>query len=325
MRQTKLFVFLVIAGLLASTVPLSAQAWAGRGRLQGEIRDEQGKPIEGAKITLRKGTERVDPKADGPKPLTTNKNGKWQTLGLAQGAWGILIEKDGYMPSEGQVQVNEFAVAQPINIVLKPIPKEVMQQAEQASGNAQAKAAFEQGNADLQAGRYAQARTNFEKGLSLLEQKDPAIQVSVLRAIADSYSREGNTEKAIESLKKALEIDPNDAASLQVIATVLVNSGREKEAEAYIARLPEGTKIDPNSMLNVGIKLYNEKDFNGAVERFDRVVQENPELATAYYYRGLAYLALNKTAEAKADFQKLLDLEPNHPNAADAREFIKSL
>lgn len=326
MRQTKLFVFfLVIAGLLVGTGSLSAQAWAGRGRLQGEIRDEQGKPIEGAKITLRKGTERVDPKAEGPKPLNTNKHGKWSVLGLAQGSWGILIEKEGYMPSEGQVQVNEFAVAQPLNITLKEIPKEVIQQAQQASGNAQAKAAFEKGNADLQGGRFAEARASFEKGLSLLEEKDPAIHVSVLRAIADSYNREGNTEKAIESLKRALEIDPNDVPSLQVLATVLVNSGQEKEAEIYIARLPEGTKIDPNSMLNVGIKLYNDKDFNGAIERFDRVVKENPDLATAYYYRGLAYLALNKTEEAKADFQKLVDLEPNHPNAADAREFIKSL
>ena len=101
--------------------------------------------------------------------------------------------------------------------------------------------------------------------------------------------------------------------------------GKEKEAEVYIARLPEGTKIDPNSMLNVGIKLYNDKDLNGALERFDRVVKENPTLANAYYYRGLTYLGLNKAAEAKADFQKALELEPNGPNADEIREYIKEL
>lgn len=326
MRQTKLFLFLlVVAGLLASTGSLSAQAWAGRGRVQGEIRDEQGKPIEGARITLRRGTERVDPKADGPKPITTNKNGKFSMLGLVQGAWGILIEKEGFMPSEGQIQVNEYAVAQPINIVLKVVPKEVQQQAAAASGNAKAKAAFEKGNADLQAGRYADARVSFEQGLSFLEQKDPAVEVSVLRAIADTYNKEGKVDQAIESLKRALQIAPDDAASLQIISTLLVNQGKEKEAEAYMARLPEGTKIDPNSMLNVGIKLYNDKDLNGALERFNRVVQDNPELATGYYYRGLTYLGLNKTAEAKADFQKALELEPNHPNADEIREYLKEL
>src|SRR4029078_12486961 len=108
-------------------------------------RDEQRNPVEGATITLRKGTDRVDTKADGPKPLLTDKNGKWSILGLAGGPWGILIEKQGYVPSEGQVKVDEFAIAQPLNIVLKVIPKEAIEQAqrqaEAESGLGQAKSA----------------------------------------------------------------------------------------------------------------------------------------------------------------------------------------
>jgi len=325
MRQTKLFVFLVIAGLLASTVPLSAQAWAGRGRLQGEVRDEQGKPIEGAKITLRNGTERVDPKAEGPKPITTNKNGKWSTLGLAQGAWGILIEKDGYMPSEGQVQVNEFAVAQPINVTLKAPPKEVMQKAAEASGNAKAKVAIEQGNALLAQNKFAEARAQYEQALSLLEVDDPVLKSSIQRTVARTWFEEGKTDQAIDTLKRSLELKPDDVETLQLLSTLLISAGREKEAEAYVAKLPAGTKLDPNSLLNLGIKLYNEKDLDGALSKFDQVVKDNPNLATAYYYRGLTYLGLNKTAEAKADFQKLLELEPNHPNAEEVREYIKAL
>jgi outer membrane protein assembly factor BamD (BamD/ComL family) len=45
----------------------------------------------------------------------------------------------------------------------------------------------------------------------------------------------------------------------------------------------------------------------------------------AYYFRGLVYLNLSKNAEAKADFQKLLELDPKSQYADDAREFIKSL
>ena len=51
----------------------------------------------------------------------------------------------------------------------------------------------------------------------------------------------------------------------------------------------------------------------------------NPSLADAYYYRGRAYLASGKSAEAKADFQKLLELDPKHSNADEAREFLKSM
>lgn len=325
MRQRQLFLFFVMVALLTAALPLSAQSWAGRGRLQGEIRDEQGKPLDGARITLRKGSERVDPKADGPKTFTTNKNGKWSVLGLGQGAWGILIEKEGYMPSEGLVQVNEFAVAQPINISLKVIPKEVMQKAEEASGNAKAKGAIEQGNALLGQGKFADARSQYEQALSFLEVDDPVLKSSIQRTIARTWFEEGKTDQAIDTLKASLELKPDDVETLQLISTLLVSAGREKEAEAYIAKLPAGAKLDPNSLLNLGIKLYNEKDLPGALDKFDRVVKDNPELATAYYYRGLTYLAMNKPAEAKADFEKLLQIEPSHPNAEEVREFIKAL
>lgn len=326
MRQTKLFLFLlIVAGLLGSSTQLSAQAWAGRGRLQGEIRDEQGKPIEGARITLRKGGDRVDPKAEGPKQITSAKTGKWSVLGLAQGSWGILIEKEGYLPSEGQVPVNEFAVAQPLNIVLKVIPKEVQQKAAEASGNAKAKAAIEEANTLLGQNKFADARARYEQALSFLEVDDPVLKSSIQRTIARTWFEEGKTDQAIDTLKKVLELKPDDVETMQLLSTLLVSAGREAEAEAYMAKLPAGTKIDPNSLLNLGIKLYNEKDLTGALDKFDRVVKDNPDLATAYYYRGLTYLGLNKSAEAKADFQKLLELDPNNPNAEEAREFIKSL
>lgn len=326
MRQTKLFLFLfIVVGLLASTLPLSAQAWAGRGRVQGEVRDESGKPIDGARITLRKGTERVDPNADGPKPITTNKNGKFSFLGLAGGPWGILIEKEGYLPSEGQVPVNEFTVAQPINIALKKPSQEMQQKATEASGNAKAKVAIEEANALLGQSKFADARARYEQALALLEVDDPILKSSIQRTIARTWFEEGKTDQAIDTLKKSLEVKPDDVETLQLLSTLLVSAGRETEAEAYMAKLPAGTKVDPNSLLNLGIKLYNEKDLTGALDKFDRVVKDNPDLATAYYYRGLTYLGLNKSAEAKADFQKLLELDPNNPNAEEAREFIKSL
>jgi tetratricopeptide (TPR) repeat protein len=326
MRHRATFtLFFVAIALLAAALPASAQSWAGRGRLQGEVRDEQGQPVEGAKITLRKGNDRVDPNTDGPKSITTNKNGKWSVLGLAQGAWGILIEKDGFMASEGQVPVNEFAVATPLNITLKVIPKEVLQKAQEASGNAKAKVAIEQANALLGESKFAEARAKYEEALSVLEADDPVLKSSITRTIARTWFEEGKTDQAIDTLKASLLIKPDDVETLQLVSTLLVSAGREKEADEFMAKLPEGVKIDPNSLLNLGIKLYNEKDLAGALAKFDKVVKDNPELATAYYYRGLTYLALNRTAESKADFQKLLEVDPNNPNADEVREYINAL
>lgn len=309
--------------LLVGGVPVWGQAWAGRGRLQGTVKDESGKPIQGAQITLRKGTDRVDPEADGPKPITTDKNGKWSILGLAGGAWGILIEKEGYMTSEGQAPVNEFAVAQPINVVLRLPPKELIQKAQEESAAGQAKAALEKANALLAQGSYAEARAAYEEGMAKLE--DKTLHPAIHRAIADAWYKEGKTDQAITSLTKALEAAPDDTATLQLLVNLLVAANREDEAQTYMARLPEGTTVDPNTILNLGIKDFNEGKMGDALEHFDRAIRENPDLADAYYFRALVYLNQNKNAEAKADLQKLLQLDPNSRYAKDAQEFLKDI
>lgn len=323
-RNVKPFVFLAVL-LLAAAVPGAGQSWAGRGRLQGVVKDESEKPVEGAKVTLRAGSDRVDPKAEGPAVITTDKNGKWSVLGLAGGAWGILIEKPGFMGSEGQVRVNEFAIAQPINVVLKVPPKEVIQQAEQESAAGQAKAAIERGNALLAQGNYADARTAYEEGMAKLE--DKTLHPAILRAIADTWNKEGKTDQAIDTLKKSLDADPadDDTATLQLLVNILVGADREAEAQSYMARLPQGSTVDPNTLLNLGIKSFNEGKMDQALGQFDRVVKENPSLPDAYYYRALCYLNQGKNAEAKADLQKLLQLDPGSKYAKDAQEFLKDL
>jgi tetratricopeptide (TPR) repeat protein len=320
MRHKNL-VFPLLLLLLLAGLPAFAQEWAGRGRLQGEIKDEQGRPVEGAQVWLRRGSNPIDPNnpGDGPKQVTTTKYGKWSILGLAQGDWRVLIVKEGFMSSEGQVKVLEGgAPPPPIVITLRAVPKEAK---EAAKGN-EALDALNKGNELLTQEKYAEARTEYEKAISLLE---PVNHPPILRGIARTYFQEKQPDKAVEVLKQALTIKPDDPESLKLIVNLLVSQGKEKEAQEYMAKLPQGQTVDPATLLNIGIKYYNEGKMPEALAEFDRVVKENPSLPDAYYYRGLVYLATGKNAEAKADFQKLLELDPNHPNAKDAREFLKSM
>jgi len=342
---------LVLFALAVAAAPAQAQAWAGKGRLQGSLKDEQGKPVQGATITLRKGTDRVDPKADGPKPLLSDKNGKWSILGLGGGAWGILIEKEGFVPSEGQIKVDEFAVAQPLNLVLKVIPKEAIEQAqrqaEAQSGIGQAKGALERGNALLGEARpaggttdkakLAEARAAYQEGLDKLaaaKVDDPEVQkavastrLSVYQTLAGIDYELGKSDEAIKMLKQVLEQKPDDAGVIQLLVNLLVQAGREDEAKQYMAKLPEGAKIDPDTVLNMGIKAFNDGDMDKAFSNFDRAVKENPDRADAYYYRGLIYLNKGKNAEAKADFNKYLQLDPNDTfhHVDDTKAFLKDM
>lgn len=293
---------------------LHAQAWAGKGRLQGEVKDPEGKPIAEARITLRWGK---DP-TQGPEPLLTDQRGKWSYLGVAGGKWTILIDAAGFKGAEGTAEANEFGPAPAIRVTMqRPSAEELQAVAEKG-----ALGAVQRGNELMEAQKWAEARAEYQKALADLE---PASQGPVLRGVARTYFQEGKKEEAIAELEKALAIAPDDADTLRLIISLLVAQGREKEAEKHIAKLPSGVGIDPNTLLNIGISRYNAGEYPQAVAEFDRVVADNPELPDAYYYRGLTHLAMGKNAEARADFEKLIALDPDGKLAGEAREFLESL
>ena len=336
--------------MIVSALPATAQSWAGRGRLQGEVTDVDGKPIEGAKVTLQK----KDVPDSAPDPVTTNAKGKWSAGGLAGGDWNIVIEKEGFVGSEGTVKVSEFGPAPAIRVKLNPITEEMRQAA--APQPNPAVAAIEAGNAALTAGKYAEARAEYEKALTTLDEEN---QTNVKRGIARTYVMEKNSaaalgivnellafnpadlealkiksqaqyeakqlEDAIATLKTAIALAPADADLLNLISGLLVEVGREEEARTFMKQMPAGTKVDPVSLLNIGIRHYNGGKMEDALKVFEEVVVQSPELADGYYYRGLAYLASGKMPQAKADFQKFLELDPNHARAGDAKEFLKEM
>lgn len=359
--------------LLAGTA-LSAQDWRGRGRAHGQVVDEQGKPVAGAKVTLHV----PEQPENGPEPLITKEDGRWAFGGVEGGTWTVVVEKEGYMISEGSFAVNEFQPGKSLQVELKKSAYSSIDvgQAFLDEGKFdEARAAFQEALPSLdeqyrpqlealiadtyyQQGSYAEARSRYEAVLAKLA---PADQVHVLLRLGDSYlqeqqfaqarqrfeqalphvgaeglsplylaiartyDQEGDRAQAIAAVEKALETTPDDVQAIQLIADLLSREGRDEEAEAYLQKLPEDTKLPPDMLLNVGIRLYNEQKYDQALENFNRVVAQNPDLPEAYYYRGLVYLGREANDQARADFEKLIELAPDSQQAAEAREFLTYL
>ena len=326
MRNTRiLLTCLLVLGALSA--PAAAQEWAGRGRARGEVQDENGKPVEGASVILRRGVEKVDPANPGPGPkvAVTDAKGRWIVSGLAGGDWAALVSKEGYQPAAGPIVINEFEPGPPIDTVLNQIPQEILEAQAEAEAMKGVSAAVERGNEALGRNDTAAARAAYEEALAGL--KDVKNHPELLRGIARTYYVEGQVDQAVATLKRALDVvaDDDDAPTLRLLVDMLMAAGREAEAEPYLAKLPAGTSVDPTTILNLGINRYNEGKMEEALAQFERVVKEHPTLGPAYFYRGLALLGMGKMEEAKADFEKFLQIDPNHAKAPDAREFLKSL
>jgi tetratricopeptide (TPR) repeat protein len=316
MRSRTRTIIALIAVLTAVALPLSAQDWKGRGRLQGLVTDSDNQPIAGAKVTVkREGT------GDGPEPTTTDKKGRWAVGGLATGNWEVIVEAAGYVSAGGATKVIEASLGpgETLRISLRPAAQET-QPAAAVSASA---AAIAQGNEFLKQGKYADARAEYQKALAEIQENEK--KAPVLFGVAQTYAAEGKKADAIKTLEESLTYKPGDEKTLRLLVSILVAEGREADAQKYLAQLPQGATVDPDTLLNMGIDKFNAKDLAGALEVFDRVVRENPTLPDAYYYRGLVYLNQGKTAEAKADFQKLLEIAPNHEKAAEAKAFIAEL
>ncbi len=178
------------------------------------------------------------------------------------------------------------------------------------------------GNAYQAAGEFSQARAEY---LQAAEMLDGEAKATVLTQIARGYYSEQNFDQAIEVLEQAVELSPGNVQAIQVLADILTQQGREAEAATYLAQLPEDQKLPTDMVLNIGIRLFNEGNTEKAIEYFERAVKEAPDNPEGYYYRGLCRLGAGDNDGARADFEQLLEIDPETSHKAEVEEFLSFL
>ena len=320
--------FLALPLLLAAAPALTAQEWrGGRARVEGSIKNEKGEPIAGAKVSLRWKAH-----TDGPD-LTTDKKGKWAVLGLVGGTWKIDFEASGYVSKQISAQLKEGERNPPIDVQLQPAQVVAAHEEVLLAGKKISKEtaeSIEKGNAAIAAAAgksgdeakrsYAEARAEYSKALAEAPDNGP-----LLMRLAAAYYGEGNSDEAVNYAKKVVEKDPQNAAAWRMVAEIELQRGNLGAGKAALEKVPAEKVRDPQPYLNLGILLFNKKKSEEAEVALTKAIGIQPDLADAYYMRGLARLQLKKMAEAKADLQKYLELAPNGADAKDVREILKTL
>jgi len=142
-------------------------------------------------------------------------------------------------------------------------------------------------------------------------------------------------EKAFEAYKKAIELKPEEASYYNNYALALAKDKKMDEARTNLDKAAQlDTAGAGKYYYNMGALLVNSGQSEAAGASFKRAVEADPSYADAQYQYGL-YLAskadTDKTGKVIAPpgtieaLQQYLNLKPDGPMAASAKELISSL
>lgn len=308
LKRTSLAVAVTVS-LAAATV--TTQDWRGVGRVGGKVLDaETATPLDGVtvKATLGRSGNR------GPVSKS-NAKGDWAIGGVAGGEWSIDFIKEGYETKSISVPIAEGGRIPPMEIRLarKAAPK--------PDANEGLKARLTDAAAKMDAKQYAEARAIYE---ALATQYPEVKQFRPL--IARTHYAEGNKEAAIEHLRKAVVQDPHNVEVTMLLGNTLMEAGKEEEARQVLATIDASKITDPAMLLNPGIELLNDKKQEEAIAWFAKAITRFPQHPDAYYYRGISYISLGKTAEAKGDLEKYISMaSPDAPELATAKQILATI
>ncbi len=154
----------------------------------------------------------------------------------------------------------------------------------------------------------------------------------VFALISDAHQTLGNESERESYLQKLesgnLGVDDSEVVERILGAEVLFKKGlelvRARQYDEALERLQEAIDLDPeegefHSLYGWAFLLVNRGDPNAraeGIQHLEKGISLAPKATTGYYYLGLARKACGEQAEAERMFRQVLELRPDHVEAA---------
>lgn len=102
---------------------------------------------------------------------------------------------------------------------------------------------------------------------------------------------------------------------------------QQKEYDKAIEQFNLAIKIYPQfapAYSNWGLALHDQgkEKYDDAIEKYRKAIEIDPQSVLTHYYLGVVYKTRDQRNEAIKSFQHVLELAPNTPLADEAREYI---
>jgi tetratricopeptide (TPR) repeat protein len=118
--------------------------------------------------------------------------------------------------------------------------------------------------------------------------RDQPNAVGVMRVLARAHLANGEPALAEETMRRAVDANPADAAARLDLAQLLIDLGKPGQAKPVVDEL---VKQQPNNIDALGAQFKIaavSKDIASAKAASDAIVATNPKLEIGYYYQGVA-------------------------------------
>jgi tetratricopeptide (TPR) repeat protein len=330
----------LLVGLLipAASVSLFADT---TGRIGGVVVDKAGKPVPGAKLTLKR-TDR-----NWSKEIIADAKGAIFQVGLDPVEYEMTVSAPGFQDLKGKDKIPLGDTLKKTFTLYKPgeapagTPGAPAPEAPVADPalklDAESRDAFNAALPLYNEKKYAEALAPFEKAYKGMTEamatvKDETakkeietILPSVEKAYGNTLFQVGKKEEALPLLLKVVERDPKNLSALSSLVNIYQGKKDKENEKKYQAMVDEIAGPRPENAYNAGVEAFNAGKMREAKANIMKAIEVDPKFADSYYMLGLIEANANNLGACKAALRKYLELAPSGKKAGEVREMLKSL
>ncbi len=303
---------------------VSSSVWAQVTTLEGDVKDENGKPVPNAVVKL----ERTDIK--GHYQVKSNKKGHWFYTGLPLGTYNLACEVNGQVVDKVEGVKSKYGDTTTVDFNTG--------RGKQAQAEAQHAATTGELTKEQARGMTPEQKKQFEEAA-----KKQAEQMKKNKALNDAFNAGQDAKKmaeadtdpakkatdyqtAIDNFNKAGQLDPSQIAvwnslgeTYTALAATQKGDDKNKSYDAAVAAYNKSLALKPDdaSIYNqLGIIYGAEKKIPEASAALAKAAQLDPTMAgKAYYNAGAIMVNSGQSDQAVDFFQKAIQADPNYADA----------
>jgi tetratricopeptide (TPR) repeat protein len=160
---------------------------------------------------------------------------------------------------------------------------------------------------------------NYDRAMKEVDEliKESPEEIRLYGMKAEILQQQGEEEKARLLYKKMLEMEPDNGLVLLSLYEIAKKNDKKYKADEYLNRafatLELGIDVKINILLNILSSPNLEENRSQLISLSDQLIKAHPDEAKAYAISGDIYYNLDDLKQARENFRKAVELDPNRP------------